>query len=77
MSKALTYWRDLGERAVATAAEAAVAAILAGGAMGLADVAWQQVAGIAGLAGVMALLKGLAASHVGDPTSAGLVDLRK
>ncbi len=67
------FWRDTAERAVSTAAQSAVAVLSAEG-LGLLDVSWLDTASVSGLAALLAVLKALAASHMGDPQSASLLD---
>ncbi len=68
----LTFWRDAAERAISTAAQTAIG-VLAVDQLGLLDAPWLAVGSAAGLAAVVSLLKAVAASRVGDPTSASLV----
>lgn len=60
---------DLAERVVATAVQAFAAALLAGPMLDL-SVPAIKAAGVAALAAVLAVVKGVAASRLGDPTSA-------
>ena len=69
-----TFWKDAAERAISTAAQAAIALLSTlGVTVGLENVPWAAVASTAVLAGLLAVLKALVASRVGDPTSASLL----
>lgn len=65
------YWRDLGERVVMTFIEGAVGSFVI---TQYADKQMWLAAVGGGVAAVMALLKGLGAKAVGNPTSASLLD---
>lgn len=62
------FWKDLGERTVATFAQALVAifTVLAVEGGGLLDVDWVLAFSVSGLAALLAVLKGLAASAGGN-----------
>jgi hypothetical protein len=60
---------DIAERAAATAVQAFISALLVGPALDL-SVPTVKAAGLAALAAVLSILKGVAASRLGDPTSA-------
>lgn len=61
----LRFWKRTIEISIASVAESAVAIISAAG-LGILDVDWIAVASVAGLAGVVAILKAVGASVVGD-----------
>ncbi len=67
-----TFWKDLAERAIATFAQSLVAVlvIVEGGLFG---VDWSQGLAVAGLAALIAILKGIAASYVGEKGTAALL----
>ncbi len=67
-----TFWKDAAERAISTAAQSAIA-VLGADQLGLVDVSWPAVASVAGMGAVLSVLKAVAASQTGDPTSASLV----
>jgi hypothetical protein len=62
---------DVGERVAVTAVEAFVAVLLANAA-GMTDVATLQAAGLAALAASLSVIKGFAASRMGDGSAAFL-----
>lgn len=66
------YWKDLSERVLATFAGSLVTLWGAGG-LNLLHVDWRLDLGIAGATALVALVKGLAAKSVGDPSSAALL----
>ena len=68
----MSYWKDLAERVVASAA-GAVLAILGAEGVNLLDLDLMQVLGVAGGAALISLLKGLAARAVGNPDSAAML----
>lgn len=68
----LAFWKDAGERAIATAAQSGLALLGAEG-LGVLTVDWTEVASVAALAAVLAVLKALAASRLGEPGTASLV----
>lgn len=69
-----TFWKDLGERVIASAAGGALAA-LGIDAFGKAhDLNPSHILIGAGVAAAVSLLKGIVASQKGDPTSASLVE---
>lgn len=63
---------DIGERAALTFAQAFLAVILANAA-GMTDVATLKAAALAGLAAALAVLKGAAASRLGEKGTAALL----
>jgi hypothetical protein len=65
------FWKDLGERVIASFAGAFISVLTVDG-LGLLDVNWADAASVAALAGLVSLAKGLVASRIGDPTSASL-----
>lgn len=71
----ISYWRDVAERILATAAEAALATIT-GTAM-IQQVNWSVVGGVTALAALAALLKAVVARGVAESDTASLVTLRK
>lgn len=70
---ASTKWlRDTAERVLSSAAQAALAVMLTSS-FGLLDVnSWAALAVAAGTAAVLTVVKALAATQVGDPSSASL-----
>ena len=60
---------DIAERMIATAVQAFAATLLAAPVFSI-DVSALKAAGLAALAAVLSILKGVAASRLGDPTSA-------
>lgn len=66
------FWRDAAERSVATFAESFGAYVLAAGTTDVIHLDWVGAASTAGFATLLALLKALAASKVGDPESAAV-----
>ncbi len=74
--KIRAYLKDLAERTGSTFAEAFGAALIAGGAFsvgGIGDLSIWESAALSGAAAVLAFLKGLAATAIGDRRSASLV----
>lgn len=71
-----TYWRDLVERVISSAAGGGLAA-LGGGAVDLWTVDLRLVTGMAGGAALVSALKCLTAAAVGDPASAALLPKSK
>lgn len=67
------YWRDLGERVVATGAETAVGVMTAGAFVARDGISWSELAVTAGVAMLVATLKALAGRAVGNPESASIV----
>jgi hypothetical protein len=61
------FWKDLTERAIATGAESALL-VVGGGALNAFDADWRLVAGAALGGAALAVIKGLAASLVGEQT---------
>lgn len=70
----LTFWKDAGERAFATAAEV-VLGFLVIGSTSIADVDWAHIGSVAAVAAGASVLKAIIASRVGDSNSASLVSL--
>lgn len=66
------FWKDAGERAVKTFAQAAVA-LLTAGATGLLGIDWQQVVSVAGLAALVSVLTSVGSDYVGERGSASLI----
>jgi len=66
------FWKDAGERAVKTAAQAAVA-VVGTGVSGILEVDFVQLASVSALAGLVSVLTSVASSRVGDPESASVV----
>lgn len=64
------FWADAAERTIATAAQSGLAVLVTFG--GIAAVDWAQLGSIVGLAALVALLKSVVASSIGDG-SASLV----
>lgn len=60
-----TFWADLGERVITSAAGGAAAVAAAGAFNLLAVTSWQELAVGAGTAALISLVKGIAASRVG------------
>lgn len=69
------YWKDLTERCVVTFAGSLVTLWGAGG-LNLLHADWKHDLGIAGGTALVALVKGLAAKALGDPSSAALLPAR-
>lgn len=67
----MNYFRDLGERMLASFAGAVLAAWGAD-AVNLLHIDWASALGLGGGAALVSLLKGFAAKAVGDPDSASL-----
>lgn len=61
------FWRDLAERTISTAAQSALLA-LGGAQLDLFHADWKVIGGAAASGAAMTLLKGLAASFVGEQT---------
>jgi len=69
------FLKDLAERVIATAAGAALSVMVMTG-FDFGDLAdWRFAGQVAAGAAVLSLLKGLAATRMGDPESASLVKL--
>jgi len=66
------FWKDLAERAIASAAGGAVTA-MGGAALGVIETDWIGVASFAAGTAIFSVLKALAATRRGDPESASLV----
>ena len=66
------FWRDLGERVVATFGQVGAGALVAavGAGQGLFDLDWQAAVSIVGIAVLLAIFKGLAAVRVNPDTGA-------
>ena len=69
----IKFWKDAGERAVRTAAQALLA-LWATNVSGVLEVDWVQAASVACLAALTSVLMSLVATGVGDNESA---DFRK
>jgi hypothetical protein len=69
----LTYWKDLGERVVASFAGGVLGSWLIVDGLNLLEVDWGVSLGFGLGAAVVSLLKGLAAKALGNPESASLV----
>lgn len=65
------FWKRTAERVISTAAETAIATFAGSS---LWDIDYGTAAGITGSAALVALLKSLASTRVGDPESPALVD---
>lgn len=72
------WWRDVGERMLATAVQAAVAVLVVklGTAGSVSAMDWTSAADVAATAALLALGKGIVARRTGDPATAGFVDTR-
>ncbi|QIK63188.1 holin [Leucobacter viscericola] len=68
------FWKDAGERAVKTFAQAAVA-LLTAGATGLLGIDWPQLLSVAGLAALVSILTSVGSDSVGDRGTASLLVL--
>lgn len=66
------FWKDAGERAVKTFAQAAVA-LLTAGATGLLGIDWPQLLSVAGLAALVSILTSVGSDTFGDRGTASLV----
>jgi len=67
---------DVAERAVLTAVQAFLSVWVVSSWADLTDVGLAQRAAVAGIAAALAVVKGFAASRVGDPASAALLPHR-
>jgi Putative lactococcus lactis phage r1t holin len=67
-----TFWLDLLDRVIRTAAQTALA-IIAVDATTLGDIDWPRVGGVVGLAVVLTILTSIATAKVGAPGTAALV----
>lgn len=67
------FWRATLERALSTFAQSLVAILSADG-LGLLSVDWRAALSVAGLAFLLAVLKAVAASQVGDNVSPSLAN---
>ena len=65
------FWKDAGERAIRTAAQALIA-LWATDVSGVLAVDWVQAGSVSALAALMSVLMSVAATGVGDPESAGI-----
>jgi hypothetical protein len=68
-----TFWLSAAERAVSTAAQAAVAVIGTDLVVSAVSVDWYYTASVALGAGILSVLKGIAATYVGDKGTPSLV----
>jgi hypothetical protein len=67
----LTYWRDVAERALKTAAQTAAGLLIVGdGVLGLLNVDWLGGLSVVGSAALLSVLTSLASSQVGNSSSA-------
>lgn len=66
-----TFWLDLGERAIKTAAQALLAMFVAG--VTIMSVDWVDALAIAGTAALVSVLTSIASAGVGRKDSASLV----
>lgn len=69
------FLRDAGERSLATFAQVVLALLITAGPVGVEAINWLQIASIGLTAAVISVLKSIAATQVGAPDSASLVDL--
>lgn len=67
----LFFWKDAGERAIKTFAQALLATMTVG--TSIVEIDWGQGAGIAATAMVMSILTSIGSVGVGDKGAAGLV----
>lgn len=67
----IKFWKDAGERAIRTAAQALLA-LWATDVSGVLTVDWLQAGSVAALAGLMSVLMSIVATGVGDRESASL-----
>jgi hypothetical protein len=67
----IKFWKDAGERAIRTAAQALIA-LWATDVSGVLAVDWVQAGSVSALAALMSVLMSVAATGVGDPESAGI-----
>jgi len=67
----IKFWKDAGERAIRTAAQALIA-LWATDVSGVLAVDWVQAGSVSALAALMSILMSIAATGVGDHESAGL-----
>jgi len=68
----ITFWKDAGERALRTAAQALIA-LWATGVTGILDVDWAQAGSVAVFASVMSVLMSVAATGRGNKESASIL----
>lgn len=66
------FWKDAGERALKTFAQALIA-VLGAGAVDLMSVGWKQDLSVAGGAALLSLLTSIGSAKVGEPGSPSLV----
>ena len=67
----IKFWKDAGERAIRTAAQALIA-LWATDVSGVLAGDWVQAGSVSALAALMSVLMSVAATGVGDPESAGI-----
>ena len=67
----IKFWKDAGERAIRTAAQALIA-LWATDVSGVLAVDWVQAGSVSALAALMSILMSVAATGVGDKESASL-----
>lgn len=68
-----SFWKDAGERAVKTFAQALLATMTVG--TSIVEIDWAQGAGIPATAAAMSILTSIGSSGVGDKGTAGLVSV--
>ena len=68
----VSFWKQVAERAVKSAAQVAVAMLSVDG-LGILDVNWAAVGSVAGLAAVVSVLTSMASGFVGSRQTASLV----
>lgn len=66
-----SFWKDAGERAIKTFAQALLATMTVG--TSIVEIDWAQGAGIAATAAAMSILTSIGSAGVGDKGTAGLV----
>lgn len=69
------FWKDAGERAITTFAEALVAfiaAVAVGGVTGVTEIDWPSALSVAALATILSILKSVAAVGANAETGASL-----
>lgn len=67
----IKFWKDAGERAIRTAAQALIA-LWATDVSGVLAVDWVQAGSVSALAALMSILMSIVATGVGDKESASL-----